>query len=95
MLYTFYKDKLANYGKEKEDSVVVEYTESIISNILFSVVNKDFDHHHIFGSNMEDTFIDNVVRLLRGSFPDSTIIKYTIKPIENTTIETGMIIMWA
>jgi len=94
MLYTFYKDKLANYGKEKEDSTVVEYAESIISNILFSVVNKDSDHHHIFGSNMENDFIDNVIRLLRTSFPDSTIIKYTINHIKNTIIETGIIIMW-
>lgn len=95
MLYTFYKDKLAKYGVSEEDSTVVEYTESVISTILYSVVNKESQHHHVFGSSMDADFIDKSVVLIRKTFPDCDVIKYSMTTCDETVIKTGFIISWA
>ena len=95
MLYTFSKDKLANYGTVLEDSNVVEYAESVISSILFSVVSKESQHNHVFGPCMEEDFIDRTIALIRESFPDSIVLKYNFSQLDEKILKSGFIISWA
>jgi len=79
------------HAKDKE---TVEYVESIACELLFAANNNLRNYDHKFTKNEDDFFTEKVVKLLRRCFPDTTVMKYTMRSLNEKVLVSGLLIDW-